>query len=44
MEFSKVKKSKAEVLEDIKESVDELNLVLADKLEARDADELLKEL
>ncbi|EHQ27940.1 hypothetical protein [Mucilaginibacter paludis] len=35
---------KAKVLEDIKESVEELNLVLAGKLEARDADELLNEL
>lgn len=35
---------KAKVLEDIKESVDQLNLVLSGKLEARDADELLNEL
>ena len=35
---------KAKVLEDIKEAVDELNLVLSGKLEARDADELLNEL
>jgi len=35
---------KAKVLEDLKEAVDELNLVLAGKLEARDADELLNEL
>ena len=35
---------KAKVLEDVKEAVDELNLVLAGKIEARDADELLNEL
>ena len=35
---------KAKVLEDIKEAVDELNLVLSGKLEARDADELLNDL
>lgn len=35
---------KAKVLEDLKEAVDELNLVLAGKLEARDADELLNAL
>jgi len=35
---------KAKVLEDIKESVDELNLVLSGKLEAQDADDLLNEL
>ena len=35
---------KAKVLEDIKEAVDELNLVLAGKIEARDAGELLNEL
>ena len=35
---------KAKVLEDLKEAVDELNLVLARKLEARDADELLNAL
>jgi hypothetical protein len=35
---------KAKVMEDIKQSVDEMNLVLAGKLEARDADELLDEL
>lgn len=35
---------KAKVLEDLKESVDELNLVLSGKLEARDADELVDEL
>ncbi|TZF82742.1 hypothetical protein FW774_14705 [Pedobacter sp. BS3] len=35
---------KAKVLEDVKEAVDELNMVLAGKLEARDADELLNEL
>jgi hypothetical protein len=34
----------AKVLEDVKEAVDELNLVLAGKLEARDADDLLNEL
>jgi len=35
---------KAKIMEDIKESVDEMNLVLSGKLEARDADELLNEL
>ena len=35
---------KAQVLEDLKESVDELNLVLSGKLKARDADDLLNEL
>ena len=35
---------KAKVLEDVKEAVDELNLVLSGKLEARDADDLLNEL
>jgi hypothetical protein len=35
---------KAKVLEGIKEAVDEMNLVLAGKLVARDADELLNEL
>jgi hypothetical protein len=35
---------KAKVLEDIKEVVDELNLVLSGKLVARDADELLNDL
>jgi hypothetical protein len=35
---------KAKVLEDVKEAVDEMNLVLSGKLEARDADELLNEL
>lgn len=35
---------KAKVLEDTKEAVDELNLVLSNKLEAGDADELLNEL
>lgn len=35
---------KAKTLEDIKEAVDELNLVLAGKIEARNADELLNEL
>ena len=35
---------KAKVLEDLKEAVDELNLVLSGKIEARDADELLNEL
>lgn len=34
---------KAKVLEDLKEAVDELNLVLSGKLEARDANELLNE-
>jgi len=35
---------KAKVLEDIKEAVDELNLITAGKMEARDADDLLNEL
>lgn len=35
---------KAKVLEDLKEAVDEFNLVLSGKIEARDADELLNEL
>ena len=35
---------KAKVLEDVKQAVDELNLVLSGKIEARDADELLNEL
>ena len=35
---------KAKVLEDVKEAVDEMNLVLSGKLEARDADQLLNEL
>jgi len=35
---------KAKVLEDIRDAVDEMNLVLAGKIEARDADELLNEL
>ncbi len=37
-------KTVLEVLEDIKEAVEELNLVLSGKIEARDADELLDEL
>lgn len=35
---------KAKVLEDVKEAVDELNLVLSGELEARNADELLNDL
>ncbi|MFW0717846.1 hypothetical protein [Pedobacter sp. N23S346] len=35
---------KAKVLEDVKEAVDELNMVLSGKLEARNADDLLNEL
>ena len=35
---------KAGILEDVKDAVDELNLVLAGKMEAHDADELLNEL
>ncbi len=35
---------KAKILEDLKEAVEEFNQVLAGKLEARDADELLNEL
>ncbi|GAB2977164.1 hypothetical protein GCM10027049_10220 [Mucilaginibacter puniceus] len=35
---------KAKVLEDVKEAVDEMKLVLSGKLEARDADDLLNEL
>lgn len=33
---------KAKILEDIKDSVDEMNQVLSGKLEARNADDLLK--
>ncbi len=35
---------KAKVMEDIKQAVDEMNLVISGKLEARDAEELLNEL
>ncbi len=35
---------KAKVLEDVKVAVDELNMVLSGKLEARNADDLLNEL
>ena len=35
---------KAKVLEDVKEAVDELNMVLSGKLKARNADDLLNEL
>jgi hypothetical protein len=35
---------KAKVLEDVKEAVDEVNLVISGKLEARNAEELLNEL
>ncbi len=35
---------KAKVLEDVKEALDEMKLVLAGKLRACDADELLNEL
>lgn len=35
---------KAKVLEDLKEAVEELNLVLSGKIEAKNADELLNEL
>jgi hypothetical protein len=35
---------KAKVLEDVKEAVEELNMVLSGKLEARNADDLLNEL
>ncbi|MFD1255824.1 hypothetical protein ACFQ3S_03365 [Mucilaginibacter terrae] len=35
---------KAKVLEDVKEAVDELNLVISGKLNARNANELLNEL
>lgn len=35
---------KAKVLEDVKEAVDELNLVLSGKLEASNADDLLNDL
>ena len=35
---------KAKVLEDVKEAVDDLNMVLSGKLEARNADDLLNEL
>ncbi|SEB17636.1 hypothetical protein [Pedobacter hartonius] len=36
--------NKAKVLKDVKEAVDELNMVLSGKLEARNADDLLNEL
>jgi hypothetical protein len=35
---------KAKIMEDIKQSVDEMNLVLSGKLDVRDAHELLNEL
>ena len=35
---------KADVLEGLKEAVDEMNLVLSGKMEARDADDVLNEL
>lgn len=35
---------KANVLEGVKDAVDELNMVLAGKIEARNADDLLNEL
>lgn len=35
---------KAKVLEDLKEAIEEFNQVVAGKIEARDADELLNEL
>lgn len=35
---------RAKVLEDVKEAVDELNMVLSGSLEARNADDLLNEL
>ena len=35
---------KAKVLEDIRDAVEEMNLIKAGKLEARDAEELLREL
>ena len=35
---------KANVLEGVKEAVDQLNMVLSSKLEARNADDLLNEL
>ena len=35
---------KAKVLEDIREAVEEMNLIKAGKLEARDAEELFREL
>jgi len=38
------KKTKDEILEDIKIAIKELNFVLAGKIEARDADDLLGEL
>ena len=45
--FVKAKKLspyKAKVLEDIREAVEEMNLIKAGKLEARDAEELFREL
>lgn len=42
--YGAITPAKAKVLEDLKEAVDELNLVLSGKLEARDADDLLNEL
>ena len=35
---------KAKILEDVKEAVEEMNLIKAGKLEARDAEELYSEL
>lgn len=35
---------KAKVLEDVKEAINELNMVLSGKLKARNADDLLNEL
>ncbi len=35
---------KAKVLEDLKQAVEEMNLILAGKIEARDAEDLLNEL
>lgn len=37
-------KDKVKILEDLREAIEELNLVLAGEKEARDADELLDEL
>lgn len=39
-----VSAAKANLMQDIKESVDELNLVRAGKIKSRDAEELLDEL
>ncbi|MBW4891728.1 hypothetical protein KXQ82_18530 [Mucilaginibacter sp. HMF5004] len=42
--FNYIPEEKTTLMDDLKEAVAELNLVLTGKLEARDADELLDEL